>query len=233
VPASNFTDTANASNPASGVGKLGPLQSGQAMTSSSEEKPRSHATAAQPELRVGQKLKAARKAHRLHMRDLAERVGCSESLISKIENDKVFPSLPMLHKIAAELGTSIGKMFAEANPEGEYVSRKGKRPVLSLNAIGRDAGVGIQLEAVAINGELLYGSIHIVDAGGSSGGFIEHVGEEVGYVLEGQIEITLSGKAHLLNEGDSIFFPSELPHGYRNPGDRVARILWINTPPTF
>lgn len=185
------------------------------------------------QLRVGQKLKAARKARRLKMRDVAAAVGCSESLISKIENDKVFPSLPMLHKIAAELGTSIGKMFAESNADGDYVARKGRRPLLSLEAIGRDGGTGIQLEGVAINGELLYSSIHIVEAGGSSGGFITHVGEELGYVLEGEIEITLAGKPYLLKEGDSIFFPSELPHGYRNPGTKTARILWINTPPTF
>jgi transcriptional regulator with XRE-family HTH domain len=187
----------------------------------------------QKQLRVGKKLKVARRARRLSMKDLAGRVGCSESLISKIENDRVFPSLPMLHKIAAELGTSIGKMFEEAGGEGDYVARKGKRPILSLDAIGRDAGVGIKLEGVALNGEFLYGSIHIVDAGGSSGGFISHVGEEVGYVLEGKIEITLDGKSYLLEEGDSIFFPSDLPHGYRNPGDTVAKILWINTPPTF
>lgn len=186
-----------------------------------------------PQLRVGQKLKAARKARRLKMRDVALAVGCSESLISKIESDKVFPSLPMLHKIAAELGTSIGRMFAEANPEGDYVARKGARPLLSLEAIGREGGTGIQLEGVAINGELLYSSIHIVEAGGSSGGFITHVGEELGYVLEGEIEIDLAGTLHLLKEGDSIFFPSELPHGYRNPGTQAAHILWINTPPTF
>jgi transcriptional regulator with XRE-family HTH domain len=197
--------------------------------------PRAKQAAEQDEgahLKIGTKLRVARKARRLSMRELADRVGCSESLISKIEGDHVTPSLPMLHKIAKELDTSIGKMF-EANPDGDFVARKGKRPILSLEAIGREAGKGIQLEGIAINGEFLYGSIHIVDPGGSSGGFIQHVGEEVGYVLEGTIEITVGTKAHLLEEGDSIFFPSELPHGYRNPGSKVARILWINTPPTF
>jgi transcriptional regulator with XRE-family HTH domain len=184
------------------------------------------------QLKIGAKLRIARKAHRLSMRDLADRVGCSESLISKIESDRVTPSLPMLHKIVTELGTSIGKMF-EANPDGDFVARKGKRPILSLEAIGREAGKGIQLEGIAINGEFLYGSIHIVDPEGSSGGYIQHVGEEVGYVLEGTLEITIGTKVYLLEEGDSIFFPSELPHGYRNPGKTVARILWINTPPTF
>jgi transcriptional regulator with XRE-family HTH domain len=184
------------------------------------------------QLKIGAKLRIARKSRRLSMRDLADRVGCSESLISKIESDRVTPSLPMLHKIAKELGTSIGKMF-EANPDGDFVARKGKRPVLSLEAIGREAGKGIQLEGIAINGEFLYGSIHIIDPEGSSGGYIQHVGEEVGYVLEGTIEITVGTKIYVLAEGDSIFFPSELPHGYRNPGKTVARILWINTPPTF
>lgn len=188
---------------------------------------------APPQIRVGLKLRAARKARRLKMRDVADAVGCSESLISKIENDKVFPSLPMLHKLAAELGTSIGKMFAEASSDGDYVARKGQRPQLNLEAIGRDGGSGIQLEGVALNGELLYSSIHIVEAGGSTGGPITHVGEELGYVLEGEIEITLGDKSYLLKEGDSFFFPSELAHGYRNPGVKTARILWINTPPTF
>lgn len=203
-------------------------------TSAEDAQPRSSEMApGAPQLRVGQKLRAARKARRLKMRDVADAVGCSESLISKIENDKVFPSLPMLHKLAAELGTSIGKMFAESNPDGDYVARKGQRPLLSLEAIGRDGGTGIQLEGVALNGELLYSSIHIVEAGGSTGGPITHVGEELGYVLEGEIEITLGDKPYLLKEGDSIFFPSELSHGYRNPGVKTARILWINTPPTF
>lgn len=186
-----------------------------------------------PQLRVGRKLRAARKARRYNLRDLAERVGCSESLISKIENDRVFPSLPMLHKIAAELGTSIGRMFEEASSDGEYVSRNGQRPIISVNAIGRNGGVGIRLEGVALNGELLYSSIHVIEAGGSSGGFIQHVGEELAYVLEGQVQITLADKDYQLNPGDSMFFPSELPHGYRNIGTTEARILWINTPPTF
>jgi transcriptional regulator with XRE-family HTH domain len=184
-------------------------------------------------LRVGAKLKAARKARRLNMRDLALRVGCSESLISKIENDKVTPSLPTLHRITAELGTSIGKMFAEGNADSGVVSRHGQRPILSVDAIGRDGSVGIRLEGVAIDGELLYSSIHVIDAGGDSGGFIQHVGEELAYVLEGEVEINLDGRIHVLHQGDSLFFPSEVPHSYRNPGRETARILWTNTPPTF
>jgi uncharacterized cupin superfamily protein len=38
---------------------------------------------------------------------------------------------------------------------------------------------------------------------------------------------------HELGPGDSFAFPSHLAHAYRNPGSKVARVLWINTPPTF
>lgn len=188
---------------------------------------------AEPRLMVGLKLKMARKAHRMLMKDLAERVGCSESFISKLENDRVTPSLPMLHKIAKELGLSIGQIISESNPEGDFVSRKGTRPILGLDAIGREGGNGIRLEGLALNGELLYGSIHIIEPGGSSGGFIQHVGEEVAYVLEGEVEITIGSRTWAMSVGDSAFFPSELPHAYCNKGTVVARILWVNTPSTF
>jgi transcriptional regulator with XRE-family HTH domain len=192
-----------------------------------------HRHATPGELRIGQKLKAFRRARRLSMKVLAERIGCSESLISKIENDHVFPSLPTLHKLAAELGSSIGKLFAGEGADEDFVSRAGQRRIISVDAIGRDGSSGIKLEGVALNGELLYASIHVIDAGGSSGGFITHVGEELAYVLEGEVEMAIGKNVHRLGPHDSIFFPSELPHGYRNPGDRPARILWVNTPPTF
>lgn len=36
-----------------------------------------------------------------------------------------------------------------------------------------------------------------------------------------------------LNAGDSFYFPSNLPHAYRDPGKTRLRVVWINTPPTF
>jgi uncharacterized cupin superfamily protein len=55
----------------------------------------------------------------------------------------------------------------------------------------------------------------------------------VGYVLEGRLELSIDGASHLLGPGDSFSFPSHLAHTYRNPGDTVTRVVWINTPPTF
>ena len=72
-----------------------------------------------------------------------------------------------------------------------------------------------------------------MEPGGNSGGVLQHEGEECGYVLDGRLELCVGSKKYSLSRGDSFFFPSTVPHTYRNPGKVKARIVWINTPPTF
>jgi uncharacterized cupin superfamily protein len=64
-------------------------------------------------------------------------------------------------------------------------------------------------------------------------GAMRHEGDEVGYVLEGRLELSIDDKLHALGPGDSFAFPSNLAHTYRNPGTEVTRVIWVNTPPTF
>jgi quercetin dioxygenase-like cupin family protein len=59
---------------------------------------------------------------------------------------------------------------------------------------------------------------------------ITHQGETVGYVIEGQIELTIDTTSYTLSAGDSFFFKNHLTNSYRNTGAAPARILWVNTP---
>ncbi len=52
-------------------------------------------------------------------------------------------------------------------------------------------------------------------------------------MLEGILDLTVGEQVCRLKAGDTFFFPSETPHGYNNPGNRIARVIWVNTPPTF
>ena len=80
-------------------------------------------------------------------------------------------------------------------------------------------------------GRQLNANLHVVPPGGGSAGVLVHAGEEVGFVIEGYIEITIDGKTHLVGPGGSFFFASTLPHSYRNIGTVTARIVWANSPP--
>lgn len=188
------------------------------------------------DLQIGAKLRHARMVQKLRLKDLAERVGCSESMLSKVENDQVRPSLKILHRLAAELSTSIGALFSEGGHDrNKVVMRRGERPIIRTNVIGRPTSAGVRIECLIPDPEsrLLYGSIHIVEPGGGSEGDIQHVGEEIGYLLEGELDLTVNGTTYHLNTGDSFFFDSSLPHGYRNPGKVTTKVVWINTPSTF
>ena len=182
---------------------------------------------------LGVKLRHARKLKRLRLKDVAVEVGCSESLLSKIECDKTNPSLRTLHRIVTVLDTSIASLFADPAATNVTLYRSGERPVIVIDAADGPNSIRLERMTPYSEGQSLEGNIHVISPGATNGGEINHVGEEVGYVLEGEFELTVGTTTYQLRAGDSFFFRSELPHAYRNPGEVPARILWVNTPPTF
>jgi uncharacterized cupin superfamily protein len=80
---------------------------------------------------------------------------------------------------------------------------------------------------------LLQCNIHHIEKDGESAGPIQHVGEEVGYVLEGEVELIVAERSFRLSRGDAFAFASDLPHHYRNIGTERASVFWVNTPATF
>lgn len=177
---------------------------------------------------LGVRIRHARRVVHLTMTQVAAKAACSESLISKIENGQATPSLAMLHRIAVALDTNIAALTAEDAPLDNPVLLQGKRPVIQTGG-----GIALERLVLAKRGGLLQANIHIVQPGGETDGQIVHAGEEVGYLLEGRIELRLGDERHLIQAGDAFTFLSQIPHGYRNTGSTVAKILWVNTPATF
>jgi transcriptional regulator with XRE-family HTH domain len=179
---------------------------------------------------LGTKLRHVRRVRKLRLKDVALFVGCSESLLSKIECNKVAPSLHMLHRIAAVLDTTVAALFSDDATAGMVVYRDGERPAVLLEGAPQD---GLRLERLIpyTAGRVLNANVHVIPPGAGNGGELKHEGEEVGYVLEGELELTVRGETQLLRRGASFFFRSDLPHSYRNPGDTITRVLWVNAPP--
>lgn len=180
-----------------------------------------------PPSMLGVRMRHARLVAGLTMTQVAQKSQCSESLISKIETGQASPSLAMLHRIAVTLDTNIATLTTEEAPKEGPILLNGERPVIKAG--------GISLERITLpkRGGLLQANIHIIPPGEASDGLIEHVGEEVGFVLEGSLELMLGSECHLIQAGDAFNLSSQTPHGYRNVGKVTARIFWVNTPATF
>jgi transcriptional regulator with XRE-family HTH domain len=183
---------------------------------------------------IGTRLRHARLMQGARLKDVANQAGCSESLVSKIENNKLEPSLHVLGTLCAVLKIGLGDLFTQQEDDYPVVTRAGQRtPVEADDFLRRGNGIRMERVIPYTRGHLLQSNIHVVAPGGASFGLISHQGEEVGYLIDGEIELFVGDKAYRLSAGDTFCFRSEVGHGYRNLGATEARILFVNTPPAF
>ncbi|NYJ76230.1 cupin domain-containing protein [Allobranchiibius huperziae] len=54
-----------------------------------------------------------------------------------------------------------------------------------------------------------------------------HDGMDYGYVLSGELTLTLGFETHVLGPTDSISFDSSIPHRFHNSGNEPARAIWF------
>jgi transcriptional regulator with XRE-family HTH domain len=184
--------------------------------------------------RIGFQLRRQRRIRGLRLKDVADKAGLSESLISKIENNRTSPSISTLHRLVKALGTSISALFAADESLDQVVQRPNERPIAGkVQSMVEWDGIEAEIIVPYVKDRQLEGFVFVMEPGGHSGGTLLHDGEECGYVLQGQLELVVDSETYVLSPGDSFFFNSDRPHSYRNPGSVTTRVVWINTPPTY
>lgn len=187
--------------------------------------------------RPGPRLKHARLVKGYTLKQLAAEVGCSESMISKLENGRLAPSISMLHRLATALDTSIAELFMEEGAksavDGVMVFRADRRTRFDVDpGVEKDGSWFERILPIYQTG-LLQANILNIPPGAHSRQLVNHEGEEFGYVIEGELEVIVAQTSHFLKKNDVIYFSSALEHGYRNTSDGTARVFWVNTPPTL
>jgi transcriptional regulator with XRE-family HTH domain len=181
---------------------------------------------------IGVNIKRLRENKRLTLRMFARSLDISPSFLSQIETGKASPSLDTLQRIASSLSTTVGNLI------GENESKTDKSPVLRCHERqhldASAAGIDIFLLASPDPARQMEPLIITLEKKTSSGTTMHrHFGQEFVLVLRGTLEITLNDAVYVLKKGDSIYFNSNIPHSYRNPGEQQTEALWVVTPPTF
>jgi len=182
------------------------------------------------EINIGEKIKELRKKKGLSIAELANRSELSQGLISQIERNMVTPSIVSLWKIAQSLQVSVGYFFDEepkdiTNPVVKKNQRK-RITASNNNAI-------YELLSPDLNRKIEFLYITIKPGDYSTKDFVVHEGEECGIVIKGKLMVKMKDREYILEEGDSIYFDSTIPHKYINIGDEVCESIWAMTPPSF
>jgi len=184
------------------------------------------------------KLREIRKSKGLTLSQLARLVGLSPNYLSQIERGIANPSIGVLKKITNALGIQYMSLAEGKNaiPNG-LEEMRGDVKIVRLNKRKTLIYPGGLRRASLLTPDL-QGKLEVIitveePALESNDEWYSHEGEEFGLVLEGCYEVTVNDETYFLNEGDSITFPSSLPHKMRNPGKKPSKTLWVITPPSF
>ena len=60
-----------------------------------------------------------------------------------------------------------------------------------------------------------------------------HEGQEFGYVLEGEILLCIDSKKIKVKKGETFYFDSSKNHYLKNVKDKIAKVIWVSSPPNF
>jgi transcriptional regulator with XRE-family HTH domain len=192
---------------------------------------------------LGAKLRAIRTSKGLSLQRLADLTDLSKGFVSQVESGAANPSIASLKRIADGLGISLVDLFDPASNgdsngnEAGSADGSGEVRVVRRHRRKMLAWPGSTAKTYLLTPDLqrqLEVTLNVYQPGDESGAEgMSHAGEECGLVREGCLEVTVGGKVFRLEEGDTISYPSHIPHRTRAIGEGVTRTVWIITPPSF
>jgi transcriptional regulator with XRE-family HTH domain len=177
---------------------------------------------------IFKKIRDLRKKHNMRLKDLSKKTGLSVSFLSQIERGSTSLAIISLKKIADALDVPITEFFEDESRQDFMVKAEDQKTFRIEGSTTQYARLGGNF-----NGRSLEPLLVTLAPGMVQDPVFNHPGEEFYYVLEGAVIISVDGKEHLVKVGDSIHFPSHLPHFWQNPLDHTSKILCVLTPVIF
>jgi transcriptional regulator with XRE-family HTH domain len=177
------------------------------------------------DLRIGARLRDARRRQGLTIDQIAQSTGLTKGFISRIERDVTSPSVSSLVTVCAALSLPVGELFTAPKTD---VVRRAQAPDIQLTGRGADERL------LTPRGQARLQLVHsIIEPGGTGGEelYTLNCEVEVAHVLRGRLQVLFSRSAELLEAGDTMTFSGREPHTWHNAdADEDAEVLWVIVP---
>jgi transcriptional regulator with XRE-family HTH domain len=187
------------------------------------------------EVKLGERLRFARKQRGMTLKTISQELGVSSSLLSQIENGHVQPSVPTLYSLVTLLDVSVDMVLGIGSlptpPTTEVVKNTFVFQRAKDNPVSH-MGEGVTWEALASDpaspgssGFLVTYDQHEGDHG-SHTERLQHSGAEYCVIVQGELTLYIGDDVYQLRPGDSLHFDSSIPHLYVNHGYQPVRGIW-------
>jgi transcriptional regulator with XRE-family HTH domain len=184
------------------------------------------------EYEIGPKIRALRLKKKMGLVELGGHTGLSPALLSKLERGKLFPTLPTLLRIALVFSVGLDYFFSGAREKPLLaVSRQRDRVKLPERQDGKDLAYRFEsLDYPAAERRFNTYFAEFLPLAAEKSRPHAHPGVEFLIVLEGSLSLRVGDAEHVLEEGDSIYFDSSVPHAYRRSGAHACSAVVVTAP---
>ena len=176
------------------------------------------------EYAIGAKIRTLRLKKKIGLVELGKHTGLSPALLSKIERDRMFPTLPTLLRIALVFGVGLEFFFAGARDKPVLaIVRKEQRVKLPDRQGARD--VAFEFESLDYPATERRFNCYYAEFFPIAPEKLRphtHPGVEFIYTTQGSLGVHINGEEHVLKAGDSMYFDSTVPHAYCRNAGRVC-----------
>ncbi len=162
---------------------------------------------------IGRQVRNFRKRLDMTVTELAKQAGLSSGMLSKIENGVTSPSLATLQSLSEALNVPVTALFRQyeeqrdatfvRSGEGLKIDRRGTRSGHEYRLLGHSFSKDVTMEPYVVT---LTEQSEIFP-------LFQHQGNELIYMLEGEMDYQHGGATYRLAPGDSLFFDGNAPHG--------------------
>jgi len=181
---------------------------------------------------IGPRIKALRKKRGLSQKALSKLVGVTPSTISQVETNLIYPSIPALVKMAEVLSVDMSSFFQEkGNKEDKTVFHAAESVGVRLHALPEGSVYARLLTPMDFDARTESYLLEVPAKKTLASHFFISKGDEFGYLMSGELEVSIGTKVHTLQKGDSVCLTSDIPSQWKNSGPDRAVLLWIKIRP--
>ncbi|MDC0738061.1 cupin domain-containing protein [Cognatishimia sp. SS12] len=182
-------------------------------------------------MEIGSTFRRLRKEAGLTIGDLADTTGLSRAYISQVETSKASPSLQTVRAMCDALGVSPAILFEDTEAQCVFLPKK-RQKVLHFESEKDEQVFSKTINVLSDQNRKL--EVVILELSpGTTAGDHAHPGEEVFFILEGELTVTHGKKEFMMSVGDSIHIESQQLHKLYNHTDQNVRVISARTPPGF
>jgi transcriptional regulator with XRE-family HTH domain len=177
---------------------------------------------------ISEKIRELRTDRGITLKEMSAVTGLSISFLSQVERGTSSLAIQSLEKIAEALDVPISEFFSEPDRQKYMVRQDDRREFQIESSRATYASM-----AGRFFGRKLDPLIVELPSNFDDGKLYNHPGEEFYFVMDGEVIFTIEEDEYHLKDGDTIHFPSETDHRWRNPLDKPCKLLCIVTPIIF